>query len=123
MDKNARNNNGGKTMMICLKCGNQERFERTAYVKTWGTQTEILNGDEDIISDYDYETDDSETYDSDEPTCCECESRNIEVGHDEEGIRRIIWKHTDQKGKWHEKELPKKDRNKKIGAELMIEKL
>lgn len=110
--------------IICLNCGNTQKFTQVHNLSEWATETAIIDGETESTDDYtDYEVTDSETIDYGKMTCAKCDETNCEEGLDKNGILEVQWKHTNRKGKWSPNELPEDERNVKLGDKLLLIKL
>ena len=110
-------------MIICLNCGNTNKFSRIALYKEWSEETQYLNGKE--KDDYAYDFGPSEKVDSElleyyDYTCEQCKSEKVEESLDEKQVLEIQIEHTDKKGKWHKDGVDEDNQNEEIKKKLFV---
>ena len=106
------------TYLICDGCGKRDSFRRVAHGNCHYTEEEICDGYGEIqeyenADYYNHDIGDYEDYVCLNTIYCAYKTK-VQEFDEQTDLIKYIEKHTDKKGKWHKKQLPKNKRSDKI---------
>lgn len=101
-----------KMTLICLNCGEKERFSKKAYGTIHFEEVHRIDKEKNFIEFDEGDETDPQIDDHDPPECDECGEEVQDLA--EKDYIETIWKHTKKDGSWSKSVLPENKRDDSI---------